>query len=112
MRWPAFLAEPLQGKTPLNRVFWLYGIVGSLVYGALEMFLDPGNALVMRLYILGGLVISVYTAVATYRCADNCQSRVWARMARGSAILSLVILPVFAYLELTGALDLAMSNVM
>jgi accessory gene regulator protein AgrB len=112
MRWPALLTEPLEGKTSLNRVFWLYGVVGSLLYGALEFFLDAGNALVMRLYIIGGLILSVYVAVATYRCAGNCRSKVWTRMAQASAILSLLLLPLIAYLELSGALDLAMNGLL
>jgi len=107
MRWPGFLSDPLKGKTSLSRVVWWYGLVGSLAYGALELFLDSGNVLVMRLYIVGGLVISVYTAVATYRCAGNCRSKVWTRMAQISAILSLLLLPLIAYLELSGALDLS-----
>jgi len=93
-------------------VFWWYGVVGSLLYGALEFFLDAGNALVMRTYIIGGLIISVYVAVATYRCAGNCRSKVWTRMAQASAILSLVLLPLIAYLELTGALDRAMNDLL
>ena len=110
--WPAFLAEPLQGKTSLSRVFWWYGVMGSLAYGALELFLDPGNSTEMALYTVGGLVITLYTVVATYRCAANCNSPFVARMARISAIATLVLLPILAYAELTGALDLAMSGVL
>jgi hypothetical protein len=112
MRWPQFLSEPLQGNVSLTRVFWLYGVVGSLAYGALELLLDSGNAIVMHLYIVGGLVISAYTAVATYRCAGNCRSRMWTRMAQVSAILSLLLLPLLAYLQFSGALDQLMSDVL
>jgi hypothetical protein len=107
VNWPAFLTDPLRGKTSLNRVFWLYGVGGSLLYGALELFLDPGSVLATRLYAVGGLAIGVYTAVATYRCAGNCRSKFWMRMAQVSAVLSLVLLPVFFYLDLTGALGLS-----
>ncbi len=100
-----FLTDPWRGKTSLNRVFWLYGLVGSLVYGALEALLNPENAWVMGAYTLGGLIFSVYVAVATYRCANNCRSLFWARMARISAVLSLVLLPLLAYLEYTGGLS-------
>jgi hypothetical protein len=105
--WSA-LADPLQGKTSLSKVVWGYGLLGSIVYGAIELFLDPGNEFAMRAYTMGGLIFSVYVAVATYRCAGNCASKFWARMARISAVLSLLLLPVLAYLELTGALSLAM----
>jgi len=111
-RWTALIKDPLEGKTSLSRVFWWYGVMASLAYGALEFFLDPGNAVVMRFYTIGGFILSVYAAVATYRCAANCRSKVLMRMAQVSAVLSLVLLPVFAYLELSGALDLAMSGLL
>jgi hypothetical protein len=108
----AWLREPLEGKTSLSRVFWWYTIVASLVYGGFEFLLDPGNLFVMRLYTIGGLVLSVYAAVATYRCAGNCRSKVVTRLAQISAIGSLVLLPIITYLELTGALDVALSGLM
>jgi hypothetical protein len=112
MRWPAILAEPLEGKTSLSRVFWWYTVVASLVYGALEFFLDPGNGVEMRLYTIGGFILSVYAAVATYRCAGNCRSAAVKRLAQISAIGSLILLPIITYLEFTGALDAALSGVM
>lgn len=102
----AFLEEPLQGKTSLSRVFWLYGVVGSLVYGAIELFIDPGNELLMRIYVIGGLIFSVYVTIATYKCAANCKSPSLARLARISAVITLVLLPVLTYLDLSGALSL------
>ena len=88
----------------------MYGLLGSLVYGALELILDSGNALVIRIYSVVGLLFSVYVTVATYRCADNCASKFWGRMARVSAVLSLLLLPVLAYLDFTGALSLALMG--
>jgi hypothetical protein len=107
--WTA-IKEPLQGKTSLSKVFWVYGILGSILVSAVGLLFDPGNQFAMRCYILFGLAFSVYVTVATYRCAGNCQSQSLARLVRISAIISLVALPVFAYLEFTGALDLAFSN--
>jgi hypothetical protein len=106
MSLATFLTEPLQGKTSLSRVFWLYGVVGPLLYGALELFLDPGNEVIMRAYIIIGLLISLYVSLATYRCAGNCQSKFWGRMARISAVLSFLLLPVITYLDLSGGLTL------
>lgn len=112
MRWPALLRDPLEGKTSLSRVFWWYTVVASLVYGGLEFFLDPANVFVMHLYTVGGFLLSVYAAVATYRCAANCRSKAVMRLAQVSAIGSLVLLPIITYMEFTGALDLALSGVM
>ena len=103
----AFLKQPLEGKTSLSRVFWLYGVLGSILYGAIELFLNPENQWVMRIYAIGGLLFTVYVIVATYRCAANCKSPTLARLARISAIISLLLLPVLAYLDFTGTLSLA-----
>jgi hypothetical protein len=96
--------DPLQGKTSLGRVFWLYGVLGSVLYGALEVFLDPGNEAIMRAYVIGGLIFSIYVTVA------NCRSPALARVVRVSAVISLLLLPVIAYLDLTGALDVALTS--
>ena len=110
MTLSAFLKEPLQGKTSLARVFWLYGVVGSVLYSALELLLDPGNESFTRIYVVGGLLFSAYVTLATYRCAGNCQSKALARFVRVSAVISLLALPVIAYLEFTGALGAALST--
>jgi hypothetical protein len=109
--WTA-IRDPLQGKTSLSRVFWGYGILGSLLVSALGLFFDSGNSALMRLYILFGLLFTVYVTVATYQCAGNCRSKVLARFVRISAILSLLLLPLFAYLEFSGALDMALTTLM
>ena len=103
-----FLAEPLQGKTSLTQVFWLYVVVGSLLYGALELFIDPGRVWLNRAYIIVGLLFSVYVTVATYQCAGNCGSPWLAKLVRVSAVISLLLLPVAAYLELSGALSMSL----
>ena len=76
----AFLKEPLLGKTSLAKVFWLYGVLGSLLYGAIELFIDPGNELLLRIYVIGGIIFSVYVTAATYKCAANCKSPAVARL--------------------------------
>ena len=110
-RWslkiPAAFTDPLKGATSLSKVVWGYGLLGSILYGLAEFLVDPANQSAMRLYTAGGLIFTVYVIVATYRCADNCASKFWGRMARISSVVSLLLLPLLAYLELTGALDLA-----
>lgn len=104
----AVVNDPLRGRTSLSKVVWVYGLLGSVVYGALELLVSPGNAFAIRIYSVVGLLFSVYVTVATYRCADNCSSKFWAWTARLSAVLSLLLLPVLAYLDFTGALSLAL----
>ena len=103
----AFLKEPLQGKTSLSRVIWLYGVLASILYSAIGLFLNPENQWAMRIYAIGGLLVTIYTIVATYRCAGNSRSPALARVVRILAIISLLLLPVLAYLDFTGTLSLA-----
>ncbi|MEA3197484.1 MAG: hypothetical protein QOF32_1536 [Gammaproteobacteria bacterium] len=103
--WSA-IRDPLQGKTSLGKVIWGYGLLGSVLYGAVELFLNPANELVMRAYVIGGLLFSIYVTVATYQCAVNCRSIFLRRFVRVSAVISLLLLPLIAYLDLTGALTL------
>jgi hypothetical protein len=102
----AFFKEPLQGKTRLWIVAWLYGLGSSILYGAIELFLDPENETVMRLYTLGGIIISIYVCIAVYRCAANSRWPAFAPVTRALAIISLLLLPVIVYLDRSGALSL------
>ncbi len=101
-----FFEAPLHGKVTVSRVFWLYGIVGSLVYGLLEFLIDPANVFLMRLYSVGGLLYTLYVILATHRSAVNCKSTRMASFVRISCVASLLILPLIAYLDLSGSLSL------
>jgi hypothetical protein len=106
----SFIEAPLQGKASVSRVFWLYGVVGSLVYSSLEFLIDPGNAALLRAYTLGGALFTLYVIVGTYRCAVNCRSPGMARFVRVSCVISLLLLPFITYLELSGALSTDLSQ--
>jgi hypothetical protein len=103
LRW---IMDPLRGKTGLGRVVWLYGIAGSLLYSAFGLFIDLENTRAMQLYTIGGLIFSVYVTIATYQCAASMRSAFARNLVRISALLSLALLPVFAYFALSGALTL------
>jgi hypothetical protein len=105
-----FIQAPLQAKLSVSRVFWLYGVAGSLVYGALEFLFDPGNTFLMRMYIIGGCLYSAYVIVGTYRCSVNCSTEGMARFVRISCVISLILLPILTYLELSGALSSDLSQ--
>jgi len=103
-----FLSEPLLGKTSLSKVFWLYGILGSILVSAVGLAVDSGNELATRIYVVFELLFSAYVTVATYQCASNCRSTFLARLARISAVISLLLLPVLAYLYFSGAIGVAL----
>jgi hypothetical protein len=106
MSGSSLILDPLRGTTSLARVFWVYGLLGSLVYSAFGLLVDPGNATLLWFYEIVGVLYTVYVTVATYRCARNCASPLFAWLARISAVLSLIALPVIAYFYYTGALAL------
>ena len=103
----AYISEPIEGKTSLSRVFWLYGVLGSILVSAAELLINPTNLWQLRIYVVLSLLFSLYVTIATYRCAGNCGSRVVAVLARISAIISLLVLPFVAYFGFNGTLELA-----
>lgn len=107
--WAAIYA-PLQGKTSLGKVVWGYGLLGSILLGAVGLFIDSGNAIGTRVYGVFGFIYSVYVTVATYQCAANCGSKFVAGFVRICAVFSLLLLPLLAYWEFSGALDRALAD--
>ena len=105
-----FIQAPLEAKLSVARVFWLYGVTGSLLYGVVEFFIDPGNTFLMRMYTLGGCLYSAYVIVGTYRCSVNCSTERMARFVRVSSIVSLILLPILTYFELSGAFSTNLSQ--
>jgi hypothetical protein len=103
VRW---IMDPLRGRATLGRVIGWYGIVGSLIYSALGLLIDVESERAMQAYTIGGLIFSVYVTIATYRCAASMRSSFGRNIVRVSALLSLALLPIFAYLALSGALTL------
>jgi hypothetical protein len=101
-----FITDPIRGTAPIGRVIWLYGVVGSLVYGALELLIDPSDEAALRIYFIGGVVYTLYVTIATYRCAATIRSPFWRRAARASAVITLLLLPFLVYLCWSGALAL------
>ncbi len=85
----------------------VYGILGSVLYGALALLFDVTNERAMWIFNAGGLLLTVYVTIATYQCARNCRT-VWMRnLIRVSAVVSLLLLPFLTYVALTGAIDLS-----
>ena len=102
-RW---IMDPLRGKTSFGNVFGWYGIVGYLVYSALGLPIDVESERAMWVYTAGGLIFSVYVTIAMYRCAVSLRSSFVRNLVRVSALLSLALIPVLAYLASSGVLTL------
>jgi hypothetical protein len=104
-RW-RFLVDPLEGRTSIGKVVWLYGILGSFAYSLLGLLIDAADERIMHLYTIGELLFSLYVTVATYQCARNCKTVFGRRAMRFCVVLTLLLLPLVTYLEWTGAFDL------
>ena len=104
-RW-GFLLDPLEGRTSIGKVVWLYGILGSFAYSLLGLLFDAADERSMHIYTIGGLLFSLYVTIATYQCARNCKTAFGRRLVRVCAVLTLLLLPVVTYLEWSGAFDL------
>jgi hypothetical protein len=102
----SLITDPIRGTVPIGRVFWLYGVVGSLIYSALGLFLDLGSELELRMYTIGGIAYTLYVTIATYACAATIKSPFWRLLTRASALITLVLLPFLAYVSLSGVLAL------
>src|ERR1700692_4314133 len=93
--------EPLQGRTPLWKVVWVYGFAVSLVYALVALVLPLENTVVSWAYMLIGLLIGLYQLIGLWKCAFNSRSRGWGVLVRVSVIASLVFIPVCIYLFVT-----------
>lgn len=41
MTLASLIVDPLRGKTSLGKVVWVYGLLGSIVYGAFGLLVLP-----------------------------------------------------------------------
>ena len=92
------LSDALQGKAPLRRAFWVYGVGVSVGYSALGLFIDPLNVKSIVLYTVVGLAIGVVQCVILWRCAPNSRSRLATSLTRVAVIIGLLTIPLFLYL--------------
>jgi glycopeptide antibiotics resistance protein len=93
--------EPLQGRTPLWKVVWVYGFAVSLAYTVIGMMLPLENTGVSWTYMLIGLLIGLYQLIALWKCAFNSRSRAWGVLVRISVVASVLLIPVGIYLFVT-----------
>jgi hypothetical protein len=93
--------EPLQGRTRLWKVVWLYGLALTVVYSLIGLAVPLGNSAATWIYGAIGILITVYQLAALWQCAFNGPSRVVAVLVRVSVVLSLLLVPVLIYLYAT-----------
>ena len=96
---PKFLSDPLEGRSSLRRVFWLYGVGVSVAYMALGAFVPLDAVRPMLIYTLVGLALGVVQSVMLWKCAYNSQSRshTLGRVLRLCVIAGLIVTALVLY---------------
>ena len=95
------IREPLEGRTPLWKVFWVYGFAANFVYALIGLAIPVTSPVPLRLYLLLGFILGMYQLAALWQCAFNCRTRSTGLFIRASVIASLLFAPVFIYLIVT-----------
>jgi hypothetical protein len=101
MSFPQNLREPLQGRTSLRKVFWLYGLAASIVYGVLGLAVPAGSVVAAGVYLVGGIILGIYQLIALWQCAFNGRSRSVGVLVRISVVASVLLIPVIVYVMMT-----------
>lgn len=97
-----------RGEGPLWRVYWLWGVAGSLVLAAVFGWGLQAFGVTWGYVFVAGIVMGFYTAwilVSVWRCADNAREAHWgqaARMLTAAWALNVVLVGLFLALELLG----------
>jgi hypothetical protein len=99
------IVEAWKGQRPLWKVFWLYyfagavvvlGVVGGIL--GLASLMPSIIGLWMKLFAVAFLVAwKVWALVSIWRCAGNSSGSSYKYLARGYAVLFLLILPLTVY---------------
>ena len=105
----AIVTEYWQGRGPLWKVFWLWGVVGSWILAALFLAAVLGLGISWTLDVVTAVIMICYTAwilVSVWRCADNAEAEHWAPIARALTVawaLNVILVGAFLGLDLLGA---------
>ena len=100
------IREPLEGRTPLWKVFWVYGFAVNVLYALIGLAIPVTSSVPLRVYLGLGFILGIYQLVALWQCAFNCRTRSTGMFIRASVIASLLFVPVFIYLIVTLPLSL------
>ena len=94
---PQFLLDALRGKTSLAKVFWLYGLGGSVGYSFLRWIFEPRSPVAVAVYLVGGLGLGLLQCAMLWQCAYNSRVRFLGSVIRAGVICGSVTLPLLLY---------------
>jgi hypothetical protein len=98
-----------QGRGPLWKVFWLWGVVGSWLLAAIFLTITRAWGLSWTLYLVMAAIMTGYTIwilVSVWRCAANARNEQWQVLARVLTVawaLNVVLVGSFLGLDMLGA---------
>lgn len=100
----SFVTSYWRGHGPLWKVYWLYGVLGSNVLGAILLLLIRQGALGTFWFQIVWLLLAAYTVwivVSVWRCAFNVENPLYGHMARALTVAwAINALLVLGFLEL------------
>lgn len=100
------LAAYWQGRGPLWKVFWLWGVLGSWILAGIFATAVISAGLSWPLYVITAFIMLAYTVwilVSVWRCADNAAQEKWRGIARVLTVawaLNVLLVGVFLGLDL------------
>jgi hypothetical protein len=96
-----------QGRAPLGRVFWLYGVATSLgIAGFYRLAMEAGRLGVQQALLLLLALYTVWVLVAVWRCAEHA-APFWRMLARNLTVawaLNVALLAGFLQIDLLSRL--------
>lgn len=98
-----------EGRGPLWKVFWLWGVVGSWILAALFLLAVQGLGISWPLYLVTAVIMLCYTVwilVSVWRCAEHARAEHWGAIARALTVawaLNVILVGAFLGLDLLGA---------
>jgi hypothetical protein len=95
--WTRALLEPLNGKTPLWKVVWIYGFGVSVLYSVFGLVLAPETPLAIGIYGFIGLALGVVQSLMLWKCAYNSRFPSAGRVLRIAVVAGLLLLPLMLY---------------
>lgn len=101
-----FLSYYWHGQGPLWKIYWLYGVFGSLILAGLLMLpIEQTGHIRLGHYLLAVGVLCLYSLwinVSVWRCANNVQRKEWGYAARALTVfwaINVILLLLFVGLD-------------
>jgi len=101
-----FIVAAWRGKEPLWRVFWLYGVLTSVVVTGAFLWLvitGAGGFGLRQILVVAFVPYTAWILVSIWRCAFNARNEVYGHLARGMTIawaVNATLLVLFAELDM------------